>query len=1092
MSSATETPEELYRGISQVIQGELTSLLYTFSDKYGRKINTFIEILLNTFWEIICVLYYDINVFSKDDVSIEEEDRRLKIWQDRIRFYLKGGKAMRYAHKELINEKLSSNERKAVDTLIDKDSDWDSNLLIIDDNFDEFVDDFKLYIFKIVYFFMLGFIYKDFDEIEQIENYIGYYKLNNMKQYTELIANANTEEAKQGVIKEQQSVNNKIRKFKPKIKEVINILNDSKKKIEKEFGEFNVFFNAFNNYIFENRKNFIEKLNSIKPTAEIIKTQTIFNPNAPEAFKLMPDIVEGYIACFSDRKLFDLCNFSFAASASNEIEISRENAFYLCRFTYKMDAFNAFRNMVREETSNMTIRNMVNSMRTFAEMIDVGIPTKYTKDDMSVEREKWREDVDHSNYEVMIQPIPFLQTNIFSNTYMFPIPKISYHVADNLRMIQSANDPKIIKRCTRLINLLDILCMSEDVEIIHNTRFVIQGTTLDNARIIGSPCNEVFKFLFRCCVSSKSYAVNIFNQTVFFGLYTVEQLLQDNNFINFNFIIDPISFARFYQDYCREKNLDWKGPITSKVDIVLSILNLQFSDLENPINKKNFYTLMKYSLKELNSALIEYKSLIKDLERLFEKDKNFYFRLTDEQKRQDIQRLFVNIRNWYSVFINNLSFYVQKDSGVLFPPKFPISIKYYAKNKILTNETIERNMNTLISRINAYDLYKFLEMPDYDLYFAGGYSFTTYMKIIRNVEFPTADIDIHYIRNSTGPYDKAQASQLQFAKCRNLTDRINELFKNTTSNYDVVRITKEEKKNMIYFNSIYREQAIYFPADPCYVYLVTMPNYDFPVYKLNIIIDTGKGNAIDHFMEIFFLDNSDTITFDEFTDGNKKVEIASINRQIVNYIDAYINKSRNIPIKWYKYGRRLSAYFENIYKFISSTQFPITLEDLIKIYEAKNYDTMRPIVQSFMKDNLFSDFSEYHKRYLLYRLANSIKAFKDNDEDTDYYNDLFAEEDVKMEQKESIEEKIESLLTEKVFTGAQQGRIQELQPIVGDELYNGIIYVLQSTQGNVNSLKGYIKTYIENKTTLILFMLIMSLKHYSIYQKDEKSFIFID
>ena len=401
-------------------------------------------------------------------------------------------------------------------------------------------------------------------------------------------------------------------------------------------------------------------------------------------------------------------------------------------------------------------------------------------------------------------------------------------------------------------------------------------------------------------------------------------------------------------------------------------------------------------------------------------------------------------------------------------------------------------MNTLISRINAYDLYKFLEMPDYDLYFAGGYSFTTYMKIIRNVEFPTADIDIHYIRNSTGPYDKAQASQLQFAKCRNLTDRINELFKNTTSNYDVVRITKEEKKNMIYFNSIYREQAIYFPADPCYVYLVTMPNYDFPVYKLNIIIDTGKGNAIEHFMEIFFLDNSDTITFDEFTDGNKKVEIASINRQIVNYIDAYINKSRNIPIKWYKYGRRLSAYFENIYKFISSTQFPITLEDLIKIYEAKNYDTMRPIVQSFMKDNLFSEFSEYHKRYLLYRLANSIKAFKDNDEDTDYYNDLFAEEDVKMEQKESIEEKIESLLTEKVFTGAQQGRIQELQPIVGDELYNGIIYVLQSTQGNVNSLKGYIKTYIENKTTLILFMLIMSLKHYSIYQKDEKSFIFID
>ena len=63
MSSATETPEELYRGISQVIQGELTSLLYTFSDKYGRKINTFIEILLNTFWQIICTLYYDINVF---------------------------------------------------------------------------------------------------------------------------------------------------------------------------------------------------------------------------------------------------------------------------------------------------------------------------------------------------------------------------------------------------------------------------------------------------------------------------------------------------------------------------------------------------------------------------------------------------------------------------------------------------------------------------------------------------------------------------------------------------------------------------------------------------------------------------------------------------------------------------------------------------------------------------------------------------------------------------------------------------------------------------------------------------------------------
>jgi len=443
-------------------------------------------------------------------------------------------------------------------------------------------------------------------------------------------------------------------------------------------------------------------------------------------------------------------------------------------------------------------------------------------------------------------------------------------------------------------------------------------------------------------------------------------------------------------------------------------------------------------------------------------------------------------------FITNLSFYLQKNSGILFPPKFPISIKSYAKNKLLTNETIETNMNNLISKVDPYELYQFLEMSDYDLYYAGGYSFSTYMKLTKNIDFPTADIDIHYVRNSSTPYDKAQASQLQFAKCKELTDLINKKLKETQTGYDLVRITKEEKKKIIYFNNIYGEKAIYFPADPCYVYLVTMPNYAYPVYKLNIIIDTGNGRSIEHFMEIFFLDNSDTINFDEFIDGNKRVEIASINRQMVNYIDAYINKTRDIPIKWYKYGRRMSLYFDNLYKNISSPAFSITLIQLIEIYETKNYNYMINIIQNFMNDIVFREFREYHKKYLSYRLANSIKAFKDDNEDSDYYNDLFSEEDVKMEQKDSTEEKIESVIATKILTYAQQGRIQSLQPVLGDELYNGIISVLSLPQANVNTIRGYIHTYIENKSTLVLFMLIMSLKHYSIYKKDEEYFIFLN
>lgn len=1096
MSAEQISAEDLFRSINQVIQGELTSLLYTFRDESARKINTFIEIILNMFWKLICTLYYDINVYSENPININEQDNRLDIWNNFIRFYLKGGKAMKYVYKEAtMKENLNRVEKKAVDKLLDKDSDWDTNLLIIDDkNFDEIVADFKFFIFKVVYFFMLGFIYKDYENIDEIYNYISSYRLD-LKTYDSLIQAQRDQTKQNQIIAERELVSSKIRKFQSKNDEIKKILINEKKEIEDAFGKdsTHVFFDKFKEYIFANRQSIINKLDDIKPTADRVATMSTFNPTAKIFLKNARYIVDLYIECFNSRELFDLISVEIGASASNIIEIDADNAFYLCRFFYKMDAFNAFQKILKQKDptiSNIQIRELVSSMRTFAEMIDVGIPVKYTggSDSMRVERAKFIEDEHHSTYDIMIQPIPFLQNNIFVNSYMFPIPKIYYHVADNLRMVQSISDPKIVKRCQRLVDLLDILCMSESVDVIHDSNFIIRGTTLDNAKQgPQNPCYHVVSFLFSCCDIRKSYVITTNNQTEFFGNAKLQDVLSASNIKSIHFYIDTIKFATFYQDYCKSKNLEWKGVLTSKIDIVLQILNLTLADIaSNKLNKTRFYTLMKFSKKDLFDMKVDYDSLIEDLRKLLDKDNDFYFRSTDAEKQADIQKLYQTIQNYYLGFIDNLKEYVEKNSGILRPPRIPTSIKDYSKKNIFVNNTVENTMNNLIKAINPFDMYYFLNSlsSTYKLYLSGGYSFSLYMNNVRNVYFPTADIDVHYIRLSNAPYDKAQATQEQYNKAVQIVNLINSQLQKVSGGFNIVRIDENEQKNIKYFNNLYNEKAIYFPPDPCYAYLVTIPVYSFPVYKVNVVIGTGKSQVIEHFMEIFFLDQSDTVNYDQLKEAgtNRTLTICSIKRQIVNYVEAYMNKTKIIPLKWYKYGRRLSTYFNTLYSTIQNTP---PLAQYVQVYRTKNYTEMTNLVTLAKDEPVFKDFREYYTRYFMYRLASSIGVFQNTTTENLIYNRLFNTNNTDF----AVFQDLANLISTRIMQYQSANNLVYIRRSLGEELYNNL--VLNFQQGaNINTLPPYIISYVELRNILMSFETLMVLRHYSVYNKEEKYFIF--
>jgi hypothetical protein len=220
---------------------------------------------------------------------------------------------------------------------------------------------------------------------------------------------------------------------------------------------------------------------------------------------------------------------------------------------------------------------------------------------------------------------------------------------------------------------------------------------------------------------------------------------------------------------------------------------------------------------------------------------------------------------------------------------------------------------------------------------------------------------------------------------------------------------------------------------------------------------------------------------------------------MVNYIEAYIHKTRVMPLKWYKYGRRLVEYFENVYSGISRVN---NLNDLIIILETNNYQAMNSIISIFQNEPVFQNFIKYYNKYFLYRIASAIKAFPTEYIDTDIYDRLFAseeDEDVTMDDSKTQEQKELDTMTEligittnKIINDFSTGNTQIYPEKIGSEAYNYLINIFSAKvypKPIQTIISEYIDVLIRRETVKFAFKLLMVLKHYSIYKKDESKFI---
>ena len=192
------------------------------------------------------------------------------------------------------------------------------------------------------------------------------------------------------------------------------------------------------------------------------------------------------------------------------------------------------------------------------------------------------------------------------------IPKYEYQLEDNIIIIGEDDGKKIQKRCARFNQIFTSLCLSENIETIHNTEIIFGKNSLINAS--EGENSECLKTLEKIFTFSSNVKISYKNKNEDAYILSYVQKETSNifekikselkNIAKIHFKIDSIKFGSFYEEYCARENIKFNGSLKKKIDIA-----------NNTIQKMTKHTGLNeiYTLTYLQKLMVFSKSSIEKL-----------------------------------------------------------------------------------------------------------------------------------------------------------------------------------------------------------------------------------------------------------------------------------------------------------------------------------------------------------------------------------------------------------------------------------------------------------------------------------------------
>lgn len=626
--------EQILESNRQSLQSKFTELLYSFEDKSEpnnpkkiRNINDILQLTGEVMWKLTCIIFYDFKIPNGSDKGMSywynyffgdgsKKQDIIDKWTNEIRFYLKGGKALRK-----FKEKLNEDQQTKVNELKLSDSDWDFNLVIPDEKFNYedliikvFSKDEELQENASYNFERQEKIYRVFINIcfklccKLIDNFYNGRKIlasiNTVNEIYNYIFSTDKYDIVSNVFTEQFQISEDDFNYffgnederNEYLSLILEVLKRYEIEIKLKYGDekFSTFFD-----------NYFKLLMSDKVKSEI---NQIIDTAYPD---VMVDRIQSYYrtTTFNDNSSNYLKNLGWYLNNLKQFFNNKENRKYM-RLKYtvvllpdgkvKLARMNCFFNMVLYQSDklkekydikvdNKYFKNFQRFVFTsIAEMIDVGSSVNYIynkRKDEYLLNESYIKELEESDFYKFIRPInPTYDQGI-------PIPRLDYHLEDNLNIIAEDKGKKIQKRCSRFNSILEFLCMSENVEYVQNNPIIFGEASLINAsqEVKNNAPTDCFKSITKVfeLASNIKISVNENNniKTQSFQIINKNDiariLLLVRNYLNetplriksIEFKFNTIKFLSTYENFCKVKGMEFNGSAKSKVDVIMSIVN---------------------------------------------------------------------------------------------------------------------------------------------------------------------------------------------------------------------------------------------------------------------------------------------------------------------------------------------------------------------------------------------------------------------------------------------------------------------------------------------------------------------------------------
>ena len=486
----------------QIIQSKLTNVLYSSEFKeflnsknvtgfdIDKQPNDFLKNIGEIMWQITCVIFYDFynktndrqkikdwyNYYFGEDGAYKNEDMNTQ-WQNIIRLYLKGGKALVDITERFINKDY----KKQVDLTI-PDSDWDYDLVIpIPSNITENKDKYEYQ--KNMYCLFLNTSFKIVCKlIENIFSGNNYDK--DIENYQKIKTYIYATDKKDNVLKVFEG------EFSAKNSKnfIDQIINDGKcemisfiiKQYENKINwKINNFFTLYFEYLITqvNIGNLIEESygSKIQQYQDIYRRYNLSGQTSPKIFmRNLVWYVHNLIRFFSYEQNISYMRIKYSASIlpNLDVRLARINCYFDIP-KYLSDIYSYQSNVNFRGLYGYYFNHSVKPKKryfkdfqtyvfsTFGEVIDVGSSTAFLYDSKNPDEYKsnpaFQEEVKGSNINNFILPLsPKPRPNRLKNMV---IPNYEYQIKDNIIIIGEDEGKKIQKRCVRFNKIFTALLL---------------------------------------------------------------------------------------------------------------------------------------------------------------------------------------------------------------------------------------------------------------------------------------------------------------------------------------------------------------------------------------------------------------------------------------------------------------------------------------------------------------------------------------------------------------------------------------------------------------------------------------------------------